>query len=88
MDEDTYQKILSLDKKIIDVLILEVQVKFEEGTKENLIFSLESYEKRFEKNNIDNEVSKLTKKISFASEIEKKEILKKIQKLTQEKNKY
>jgi hypothetical protein len=87
INEETFKKILGLDKKIIDVLILEVQVKFEEGTKENLIFSLESYEKRFEKNNIDNEISELTKKISFASEDEKKEILKEIQRLSEEKNK-
>jgi hypothetical protein len=64
-----------------------VQVKFEEGTKENLIFSLESYEKRLEENTIDNKISELTKKLSFVSEDEKYKILEEIQKLTQEKNK-
>ncbi len=87
-DRDTYQKILDLDDKVKNFWILEVQVKFEIETKENLIFSLESYEKRLEKNNIDNKISLLTKKISFASDSKKKDILKEIQELSEEKNKY
>ena len=87
-DEEVFEKILGLDEKIKNLLILEVQVKFEEETKENLEFSIKSYENRFEKNNIDNEMSELTKKISFANDLERKNILKKIQKLTEKKNNY
>ena len=87
LDEETYQKIIGLDEKIKNIWILEAQHKYEEGTKENLIFSIESYEKRLEKNKLEEEISFLTKQINFASsEEEKKDILKKIQELSRKKN--
>ncbi len=87
-DEETFEKILNLKERIIDELILEVQVKFEESTKENFLFVLKSYEERFQKNFLDEKIAELTKKIAFVGEEEKKKILSEIHKLTQEKNKY
>jgi len=86
-DEETFEKILNLKKRIVDELILEVQVKFEESTKENFQFTLKSYEDRLEKNLLDEKISLLMKKINLADSDEKKKILTEIQNLTKLKNK-
>jgi len=86
-DEETFKKILNLKEKFINLLILEIQVKFENSTQENFEYVLNSYEKNFELISLDKRISELTKKISFAKdEGEIKKILEEIQNLSTKKH--
>jgi hypothetical protein len=80
-DKETFEKILNLKQNFIDLLILEVQVKFEESTRENFLFSLSSLFDRFEKMILKDKILELKKKLSLADSDQKKDILIELQEL-------
>jgi hypothetical protein len=86
--EEIFSKIMALENNVdyIQSLIFEAEMIYNEKEKNSLSFDVEEMKERLHKIFLEERISLIHKELDLAKDSEKKDLLQKIQVLTQEKN--
>ena len=86
--KETFEKIVSLENhtQYIESLIFEAEMIYSEKEKHSLSFDVGEMKERLHKKFLEEKISLLHKELDLANDSEKKDLLQKIQVVTQEKN--